>query len=623
MIFFLKKDSKNSLKIKPDAHPHQSPIIRLVFHLNCYFDFNAFFSKALFCSLLIFCFQLSFAQQEAKKIIEIIQAEELEITEDKDIQIRKLKGAVILKQDDVILKCDSAIFFPKRNGVEAYGDVYIEQGDSLDIYADYLFYNGNTKIIRLYDEVLLKDETSEIKSDSLIYNANTKKAVLHQKVHLTDQKINVYADSLEYFVNTKQAELYDNVRLIDGESEITAHRMSYNVDKQKGTYTGGGKMVNEGTTLTSEEADYNGQTKKVHFKKNVHLVSPDYDLTTPDLTYDIDTEISTFKGHTTIISEESTIVTNAGTYDTKNQEIKLQDRTTVVNEEQQITADDFFYNKTEKYGVAKGNVEWTDTSSNLTINSQYAQFFDGEEKVLATGDALMTNISESGDTLYLTADTLLAFTDTITVQVDSMTSRVDSFQVFYAYHNAKILNAELQGICDSLVYSFRDSVFQMYQDPVIWSDAYQLSADTIRLFTQNGDPDMVELRQNSFITNEVQAGVYNQVKGRDITGYFKDKVMDYMDVEGDAESVFFVQDDKDAFVGVNKSNSSSMELHFAEKKVDKIKFITKPIADFVPMSQVQLSAYMLAGFRWRVGERPNVVADLVVIETAKEVEVEK
>ena len=161
-----------------------------------FFTFRADFAAGKLCLLgalliLLSCLSESTAMAQPpdappaeKKIIEIMHAEELLITEDKDIQIRKLSGDVILKQDDVILKCDSALFFPRENDVKAYGKVEINQGDSLDIYSDYLFYNGNTKIIRLYDNVLLKDETSEIKSDSLIYNANTKKAVLHQKVPL-------------------------------------------------------------------------------------------------------------------------------------------------------------------------------------------------------------------------------------------------------------------------------------------------------------------------------------------------------------------------------------------------------------------------------------------------------
>ena len=125
-------------------------------------------------------------------------------------------------------------------------------------------------------------------------------------------------------------------------------------------------------------------------------------------------------------------------------------------------------------------------------------------------------------------------------------------------------------------------------------------------------PDKIDMRKNAFIANQVQSGVFNQVKGDDITGYFKDKEMDHMDVAGSAESVFFVQDDEKAFVGVNKSTSENMELVFADKEVDKIKFVTRPIAEFVPMQQVQISAYMLDGFQWCVDERPNI--DLFVVE---------
>lgn len=674
-----------------------------------------------------FFFSITLLAQKPKKdtkAVKVINVDlfVFETTKKKGKEIRRLLGNVELQQKDVIVKCDSAHLYFKENDIEAYGDVHIQQGDSVDIYADYLFYDGATKIAKLYNNVQLSDKTSDIKADSLIYYTIPKKAILEGNVYLTDQKSDVYSDSLVYFVEPKQAYLYDNVRLKDKTTNVqadslaynvqteyaelygrvemqdkettakadivkydikkkyarlygnvdlvdkqvkskadsvyyqiptqhanlygrvmiqddkmkaeadsieykgqekqaylyenvrieqdgatlTTRRMDYNMDTKEGIYTGGGKLVKEETTLTSDRGRIYGGQDKVLFEDNVHLVSPDYDLKTDQLDYNTKTENADFSGETTIINESGTLQTNQGSFNRATNELILKDRAVINNPPQQLIADQFQYSKQKGYGNARGNVVWIDTSQQIKINSQYANFYDEDKRVEAYEEVLLRNVSNE-DTLYLSADTLVMFS-----VPDTINNTGDSLQVLYAYHEVKILNKDIQGLCDSLIYSLVDSTFRMYTDPVLWLDEYQLYADTMFLSTRNNKPYRINMYSNAFIGSKLLPNVYNQVAGKKVTGYFKQDTLERILVDGNAESIFYAQNEAEEFIGVNKSSSSKMWVYMANRTVDKISFLSKPTATMYPIQQIQPKNFILKGFTWFDKKRPITLQDLLL-----------
>ncbi len=118
--------------------------------------------------------------------------------------------------------CDSACFYEKTNSLEAFDNVKMVQGDTLFLYGDYLFYDGNTQIARgtLY-----------------MYALKTKNTTL-------------LTDSLNY----------DRI---------------YNL----GYYFDGGTLMDEEYVLTSEWGEYNPATKISVFNYDVKLVNPKFTLT--------------------------------------------------------------------------------------------------------------------------------------------------------------------------------------------------------------------------------------------------------------------------------------------------------------------------------------------------------
>lgn len=599
------------------------------------------------------------------KIVEVINADVLEVIAGE--QVRKLIGNVELLQGDTRITCDSALLYYEKNNVDAFGNIHIQQGDSVHIRANLLNYDGNKRTARLKDNknVYLTDGKSEIRSKNLIYTLNNRRAVLYYKVTLTDTTTNLIADSLTYFVATKRAHLnrnvhmnnranntqvtadslyysantteallYGNVHMKDDKIKLKAPQMTYNVKQQKGYYEGGGQLDNKETHLTSQKGYYDAATRSVRFEENVHLISPQYDIQTTQLDYDMATENATFNGPTTIVGEQGTIITQAGTYNAKTESMDMTQRTTLQNPPQTITADRLNYDKKSGLGYAhgnvvltdseknllayadqltynrqsgtanmKGNVSLIDTAQHLTIYSQYADFNQKTNRIQAYEKALLVNIVQN-DTLFLSADTLLSYTQQ-QPKKNEKTAQNDSISNFYAYKNVVIFKSDMQGVCDSLAYSAADSLFSLFGSPILWLDSTQLNADTLRLHTTaNNKPRLIELLRNAYIGNMVEPNVYNQVKGKNIIGYFADNNLDRLRVEGNAESIFYVQDDNKAYVGVNRASAAQMWAYFNGKKISKIKFEKNPDATLYPAAQINPRKMMLRGFSWQIDRRP-------------------
>ena len=207
-----------------------------------------------------------------------------------------------------------------------------------------------------------------------------------------------------------------------------------------------------------------------------------------------------------------------------------------------------------------------------------------------------------GDSLFLTADTLLS------LKLDTLAS--DSSRALIGYNDVRVYKNDLQAICDSMVYNSKDSLFYFYQDPIMWSDTSQFSADSIRMKMKEDQIDKIFLVNKSLIINSPDELFFNQIQGRNITAHFEGENLRRMNVEGNAESVYYALDDEKAYVGVNKTICSEMLLYFGDNQIEKIKFFSEPKANLLPMSQTDHEDIKLKNFFWETKKRPKSLDDL-------------
>jgi lipopolysaccharide export system protein LptA len=503
--------------------------------------------------------------QDTTKIIQLIQADIFRMIKKDSLgggELNILRGHVILRQGTTTFYCDSAIQDTKLNQFEAFGNIRINDRDSINTYSQYLKYTGDTK-----------------------------QAILRKKVKLTD-----------------------------GKGVLTTEELQYDLGAKIGTYLSGGKLVNGKTVLTSKEGYYYAETHEAYFKKDVKLVDPEYKMDTDTLLYSMEQEVATFVAPTTIYDGRSTIRTRSGFYDMKNGNASFGDRPVIQDSTQTIIAEHILYDKKTGKGNAEGNVLYRDSAQGVTMLAGQADFNSGSGEVLAYKKPVMI-LKQEKDSVYVSADTLfstmmrdstgkgvaLLAKDTVR---DGKTVSADSVRFFRAWYHVKIFSDSLQGVCDSLHYSTMDSVFRMYRDPVLWSKENQLLGDTMYLFTKNKKPDQVFVFENAFAIGRTRENFHNQIRGTRINAGFLDGTIDYMRAKGSAESIYYLQDQDSAYAGMNYSRADAITMYFGEKGLKKVTWVNGVEGTTYPLRQIPAEKKFLRNFRWIDDRRPKTRLEL-------------
>jgi len=233
-------------------------------------------------------------------------------------------------------------------------------------------------------------------------------------------------------------------------------------------------------------------------------------------------------------------------------------------------------------------------------------------------------IKQDNDSIYVTADTLFSarltdlygkkdslVKDTLKgTQVVNINEKDSTNRYFEAYRHVRIFSDSMQAVSDSLFYSFKDSVFRLFQDPVIWSKESQITGDTVWVFTKNKKADKVKVFENSFLASKIEAEVYNQVKSSRMDGYFKDSSIDSVRAAGFAECIYYIQDEDSAYTGINESKCDIIDIYFAKEELSKVVFRSSVTGTIWPMNQKDPREMRLPNFKWLETRRPKTKFEL-------------
>ncbi len=548
-----------------------------------------------------------------------------------DEEIRKLIGNVELRQDSVFLTCDTATLNLNDNAVVAIGDVVIQQGDSLSIFADSLVYDGNKKIANLYGEVILVNNEKKIFTDFLTYNLNTKAATYTNGAVLTDGNTQITSEIGYYYVDSGQAFFKEKVIVIDDNFELRADTLNFNSESRVATFLGPTRIDQGDAKIYCEDGFYDLVNNKAEFRQNTQYLKGTQVANADIMTYDGALDIVTLEGDAAFQDEDknatadiikfnqSTKITellgnayfeddkqtiNAASisYNEETKKLLTEGSSVLINPPQYLSADQIDFDDETGLGVAKGNVFWQDSAQQVIIKCEQVDYKQEEDYLKAYGERTLLISILDGDSLYMTTDTL------IYTRSDSF--HIDSTKKFTAFEDVRLLKSDFQAVCDSLVFDQRDSIFHFYKDPIIWSDTSQFTADTINMKMSNGKLDSIFLLQKSFIINTADNYFYNQIKGRNITALFQENEVYEMNVYGNAESVYYLMDENNAYIAVNKAVCSDMIVDFGNNKVEKIKCFPDPKADLIPIMKANHNELKLDGFNWETKKRPLQISDL-------------
>jgi lipopolysaccharide export system protein LptA len=473
----------------------------------------------------------------------------------------------------------------------------------------------------LFGHVKIQSDKTLFYCDSLAINHKENFMEAFGNVHIIDSDTtNIFSQYMKYFVDTKNIIFQKKVSLKDGKGTLTTEELHYDMNQHIGNYYQGGKVVSAKTVVTSREGTYYADTKDVYFKKEVVLVDPAYTLKADSLLYNSQTQIATFITKTYIRdSSGRTIHTREGYYDLQNHRAQFGKRPTITDGSQAITGDDVKFDDSTGISTATGNAVFRDTAEGISVIANYLIANKKTNTLLATQTPLMI-IKQEKDSLYVRADTLFSgkIPDSVLFKADSLadpkTNRVkpdSSLRYLQGYHHVRIFSDSLQAVADSMYYSGLDSIFQLYTNPIAWASGYQITGDTMFLYTKNKKPDRLYVFENSMLIGKTGSNMYNQIKGNTLNGYFKDGAIDYMRSKGSAESVYYIKDDSLAFVGVNRvTRADAIDLVFKNKPLNKVVLLNDAEGTMYPMRKVNLEEMKLRNFKWLDARRPKTKYEL-------------
>ncbi|MCW5922666.1 MAG: hypothetical protein KIS77_09990 [Saprospiraceae bacterium] len=577
------------------------------------------------------------AQQDTQKLkIETAFLVEYFVKGDRTIQ--KLSGNVRMRQENTLVFCDTATL--DQDFAVLKGQVVIEQGDSVKVFADSAHYHAGTKISDLFGDVVLVNGIQQLFTTRLRYDMANKIATYHTGAMLTNGKSQLTSTHGYYHVNEKEVYFKGDVLVTDPEFTMRTDTMVFNtetqtlrfvaptlISQQKGRiYTEGGfydiendfavfdvnpQYEKEGQIGRARKMRYSGETKEYVLEGDAYIEEKNRMTSANVIRYNTQNDDIVLIGDAHYQDSTRDIVGEEIRYNSQNKRYQIAGRGRVSDPPNIIEADSLDFDDANGSGVALGDVVWTDTTSDFTIlawrmdynkESDYLNAYGGAGEAGADGRPLMKSLIDR-DTLYLAADTLTSF------KPDTSSDT----RLLLAHLDVRIYKSDLQAVCDSLSFSSEDSIFWFYKLqnlPIIWADTSQFSADTIRILLKDKKLDRIWLRQNALVINSDDELLFNQIRGRYTTAFFRDDQIREMLVEGNAQAVYYALDDARAYIGVNETECSEMRLFFGNNKVEGIKFYNEPSGKFIPMRKVGRESKKLDGFFWEKARRPQSLEDL-------------
>lgn len=472
------------------------------------------------------------------------------LPDEPDVQI--LIGDVMFRQGDMFMYCDSARFYTSpslpADSMEAYGNIRMEQGDTLFLYGDYMDYSGSRQLATVYGEGR-------------------------------------------------------DVRLINRDVTLTAPIIHYSQLMELGYYVNGGKLTDPQNELISLEGEYAPPTKDACFYNRVRLygVSNAGDsvrVYTDTLLYNTDTRIADLPVYARIYGKDGDVTSLNGIYDTALDLVTLLDRSTVhTNRGNTLTGDSLVYDRAAGRGEAFGNMVLVDSARQMTLEGDYGFYNELTDSAYCTGHARALEYSQP-DTLYLHGDIIRTW------------QTPDSVRLMVANPNVRFWRKDLQGVCDSMTFVGTDTTVRMDYDPVIWNENREVFGNRIILYMNDSTISRAWLPDFGFMAEQVEGDYFNQLSGKEMIAYFDDGELRQLDVNGSVQAIMLPQEEDSTYNKIANIESSFMVAQFQGREIERVKLWDETSGTVTPLYLAKRSLFRLPKFKWLEEERPTGPDDI-------------
>jgi len=505
--------------------------------------------KKLFFIIISFIFWglPSTAQDKSQIIIEHTDFSDKNQTEIPGAIV--LTGNVVLVHEGVRIFSNKVYYFQDENYAKLFGNVKMNQGDSLYMDSNYAEYNGNKKFAFASGKVMMRNPEMRLTTDTVYFDRNIQEAY----------------------------------------------------------YNSGGTIVSDKNTLKSKSGRYYMNQKKYQFLTAVTLTNPQYVMASNHLDYYTNSGHSYVFGPTTITGKNNFIYTEKGFYDTKKNFAHLLTNSYITYDTQLIKGDSIYYDRNREFSSATNNVSVTDTVNKYKIRGHYGEVWKLKDSLFVTKHAEAVTLVEN-DSLYTHAKRMV------------ITGKAGS-RVVRGYNDARFYKVDMSGKCDSIHSDEAKGLTQLIRKPVVWNGESQITGDVIHLISNSKTEqlDSLKVLNNAFIIqvdtvyrqkNPGKPDHFNQMKGVNLYGKFKENKLSQVDLIKNTESMYYMYDSKNELIGIDKGVSSRIHLDIEDNQVVSVTSYVKPDNESYPESMLPENARKLKNFLWRGDERIKTREDI-------------
>ena len=447
----------------------------------------------------------------------------------------------------------------------------------------------------LIDSVVFVQKQTTVYCDSAIYIRARNQLKAYDNVKITNDSTVIRSDRLLYLGDDRTAQLREDVVYKRGFQELYTDHLDYNLDSEIAYYFNGGQLIDTTNILSSTLGYFYAKENIARFYQSVVLTSPEFILKTDTLRYNTLSKIAYSFGPTEIINKEGTIIyANGGEFQTEINQTEISSGN-IETSEYILNGEKLFFDDFRQYYLGEGNVKLTSKENNLILlgDEGYHDKANGFSKIY--GNAIMKKIMQL-DTFYVAADTMVA-----------IESEYDSAKRILAYPDIRIFKMNVQGIADSTAYFLADSIIMLYHNPVLWTGENQLLSDTIAIHLSDSSVEKMDLKRNAFLISKDSVSNFNQIKGRLMNIYFRDENLNYIDINGNCESLFHSMDETDTILlGINKMLTSNMTIRFLNNQIRDFTLYKSPEGRFLPPHMIMEADKTLDDFNWIINRRPSL-----------------
>lgn len=481
--------------------------------------------------------------------INLIHTDHIENNEEEIPGAIVYTGNIQVEHNGANIFCNKAYYFHKEEYIKAFGDVRILQGDSITMTSRYAEYDGKTEKAFATGDVRMSSPDSQLVTDTV-------------------------------YLDRKSQQAYYN---------------SY------------GTITNKDNTLKSKSGRYYIKQKKYAFKTDVSVVNSQCTIKTKNLDFYDNSGHAYVYGPSTITSKTDVIHTTNGYYDTKNHVAKLKGRSNINYNNRKIEGDVIDYDRKKNFAFAKNNVKITDTINNMVARGHYAEVYRNiggtkKDSMFITKKALITTLvdKKTNDSLYLHGKRIL-----VTGSPEDRTIR--------AFNNVRFFKSDMSGKCDSIHSNNKNALTKLIGKPVLWSSDSQITGTEIHLIGNNKTEqlDSIKILNNAFlIKKDTIGGGFNQVKGMYLFGKLRDNKLYEVDLIKNTEKIYYMYDDKNELIGIDKGVSSSINMKIENNEITELTAFKNPQSETYPDKDFPENARKLRGFIWREDEKINKLEDI-------------